>query len=133
MRPYQGLLTAMVTPFRADGAVNEEAAVAIGRHLLQHGSDGLVIAGTTGEAATMTDEEQIELVRLLVDELGSEGSMVAGAGSNDTRHAIHLTEAVIEAGAAGRALGHALLQQAEPARDHPALRGGRARGRRHAR
>jgi 4-hydroxy-tetrahydrodipicolinate synthase len=99
MRPYHGLLTAMVTPFRADGAVNEEAAVAIGRHLLQHGSDGLVIAGTTGEAATMTDEEQIELVRLLVDELGGEGSMVAGAGSNDTRHAIHLTEAVIEAGA----------------------------------
>ena len=99
MRPYHGLLTAMVTPFRADGAVNEEAAVTIGRHLLQNGSDGLVIAGTTGEAATMTDEEQIELVRLLVDELGGEGSMVAGAGSNDTRHAIHLTEAVIEAGA----------------------------------
>ncbi len=99
MRPYHGLLTAVVTPFRADGAVNEEAAVTIGRHLLQNGSDGLVIAGTTGEAATMTDEEQIELVRLLVDELGSEGSMVAGAGSNDTRHAIHLTEAVIEAGA----------------------------------
>jgi 4-hydroxy-tetrahydrodipicolinate synthase len=99
MRPYHGLLTAVVTPFRADGAVNEDAAVAIGRHLLQNGSDGLVIAGTTGEAATMTDEEQIELVRLLVDELGSEGSMVAGAGSNDTRHAIHLTEAVIEAGA----------------------------------
>ena len=99
MRPYKGLLTAIVTPFSADGAVNEEAAVSIGRHLLRHGSDGLVIAGTTGEAATMTDEEQIELVRLLVTELGSEGAMVAGAGSNDTRHAIHLTEAVIEAGA----------------------------------
>jgi 4-hydroxy-tetrahydrodipicolinate synthase len=99
MRPYKGLLTAVVTPFRADGAVNEEAAVTIGRHLLQNGSDGLVIAGTTGEAATMTDEEQIELVRLLVGELGGEGSMVAGAGSNDTRHAVHLTEAVIEAGA----------------------------------
>ena len=99
MRPYKGLLTAIVTPFSADGAVNEEAAVSIGRHLLQHGSDGLVIAGTTGEAATMTDEEQVELVRLLVSELGSEGTMVAGAGSNDTRHAIHLTEAVIEAGA----------------------------------
>jgi len=99
MRPYHGLLTAVVTPFRADGAVNEDAAVAIGRHLLQNGSDGLVIAGTTGEAATMTDEEQIELVRLLVGELGGEGAMVAGAGSNDTRHAVHLTEAVIEAGA----------------------------------
>src|SRR5204863_4732464 len=61
--------------------------------------DGLVIAGTTGEAATMTDEEQVELVRLLVDELGDEGALVAGAGSNDTRHAVELTQAVIEAGA----------------------------------
>ena len=58
MRPYEGLLTAMVTPFRADGGVNEEAAVALGRHLLAHGSHGLVVAGTTGEAATLTDEEQ---------------------------------------------------------------------------
>jgi 4-hydroxy-tetrahydrodipicolinate synthase len=99
MRPYEGLLTAIVTPFRSDLSVNEEAAVSIGRHLLQNGSDGLVIAGTTGEAATMTDDEQIELVRLLVGELGDEGTMVAGAGSNDTRHAIHLTEAVIAAGA----------------------------------
>ena len=99
MRPYEGLLTAMVTPFRADGAVNDEAAVTIGRHLLRNGSDGLVIAGTTGEAATMTDEEQIDLVALLVGELGDEGAMVAGAGSNDTRHATHLTEKVVEAGA----------------------------------
>jgi 4-hydroxy-tetrahydrodipicolinate synthase len=99
MRPYKGLLTAMVTPFRADGEINEEAAVNLGRHLLQHGSDGLVIAGTTGEGATLTDEELVELVRLLVGELGGEGAMVAGAGTNDTRHAVHLTEAVIEAGA----------------------------------
>ena len=74
MRPYQGLLTAMVTPFRADGEVNDEAAVALGRHLLQHGSDGLVVAGTTGEGATLSDEEQTELVRLIAGELGSEGS-----------------------------------------------------------
>jgi 4-hydroxy-tetrahydrodipicolinate synthase len=99
MRPYRGLLTAVITPFRADGAVNEEAAVNIGRHLLQHGSDGLVIGGTTGESATLSDEELTELVRLLVGELGGEGAMVAGAGSNDTRHAAHLTEAVVEAGA----------------------------------
>jgi 4-hydroxy-tetrahydrodipicolinate synthase len=99
MRPYRGLLTAVITPFRADGAVNEEAAVSIGRHLLQHGSDGLVIGGTTGESATLSDEELTELVRLLVGELGGEGAMVAGAGSNDTRHAAHLTEAVVEAGA----------------------------------
>ena len=94
MRPYEGLLTAIVTPFKADLSVNDEAAVALGRHLLHNGNDGLVIAGTTGEAATMTDEEQIELVRLLAGELGDEGTIVAGAGSNDTRHAVELTEGV---------------------------------------
>jgi len=99
MRPYEGLLTAMVTPFRADGRVNEESAVALAHHLLANGSNGLVIAGTTGEAATLTDEEQVRLVALMVAEAGSEGSIVAGAGSNDTRHAIELTEAVVEAGA----------------------------------
>ncbi len=99
MPAYEGLLTAMVTPFQPDGAVNEEGAVALGRHLLAHGSNGLVIAGTTGEAATMTDEEQVALVELIVRELGQEGTIVAGAGSNDTRHAVHLTEAVVAAGA----------------------------------
>jgi 4-hydroxy-tetrahydrodipicolinate synthase len=98
-RPYEGLLTAMVTPFAADGSVNEDAAVALGRHLLQHGSDGLVVCGTTGEAATLTDEEQIDLIAVMVRELGDQGHIVGGAGSNDTRHAIHLTEAVVEAGA----------------------------------
>jgi 4-hydroxy-tetrahydrodipicolinate synthase len=99
MRPYEGLLTAMITPFAADGSVDEAGAVAIGRHLLANGSDGLVVAGTTGEAATMTDEEQVSLVRTIAQEFGSEATIVAGAGSNDTRHAPHLTEAVIEAGA----------------------------------
>jgi 4-hydroxy-tetrahydrodipicolinate synthase len=99
MRPYEGLLTAMVTPFRPDGRVAEESAVALGRHLLEHGSDGLVMAGTTGEAATLTDAEQVALVELMVNELGDEGTIVAGAGSNDTRHAIELTEAVVAAGA----------------------------------
>jgi 4-hydroxy-tetrahydrodipicolinate synthase len=99
MRPYEGLLTAMVTPFRPDGRVAEESAVALGRHLLEHGSDGLVMAGTTGEAATLTDAEQVALVELMVKELGDEGTIVAGAGSNDTRHAIELTEAVVAAGA----------------------------------
>jgi 4-hydroxy-tetrahydrodipicolinate synthase len=99
MRPYEGLLTAMVTPFHHDGRVNEESAVALAHHLLANGSHGLVIAGTTGEAATLTDEEQIRLVQLIVAEAGAEGAIVAGAGSNDTRHAVELTEAVIEAGA----------------------------------
>jgi 4-hydroxy-tetrahydrodipicolinate synthase len=98
MRPYEGLLTAMVTPFRQDGSVDEEAAVAIGRHLLQSGSHGLVVAGTTGEAATMDDDEHIGLVELIARELGGEGTVVAGTGSNDTRHAIHLTERAVAAG-----------------------------------
>jgi 4-hydroxy-tetrahydrodipicolinate synthase len=99
MRPYEGLLTAMVTPFAPDGSVDEATTVSIGRHLLANGSNGLVVCGTTGEAATMTDEEHVGVVRLIASELGSQAGIVAGAGSNDTRHACHLTEAVIEAGA----------------------------------
>jgi 4-hydroxy-tetrahydrodipicolinate synthase len=98
MRPYEGLLTAMVTPFAADLSVNEEAAVALGRHLLAHGSHGLVVCGTTGEASTMTDEEQLSLIALIVEELGDGAPIVAGTGSNDTRHAVHLTEKAVEAG-----------------------------------
>src|SRR5918912_1145889 len=99
MRPYEGLLTAMVTPFRPDGAVDEEAAVALGRHLLRHGSHGLVVCGTTGESATLSDDEQGSLIATMAEELGGEGAIVAGAGSNDTRHAVHLTEQAVGAGA----------------------------------
>src|SRR4051812_15653186 len=99
MRPYEGLLTAMVTPFSADGSVDEETAVALGRHLLASGSDGLVVCGTTGESATLDDDEHIGLIALMASELGDEGPIVAGAGSNDTRHAVHLTERAVEAGA----------------------------------
>lgn len=99
MLPYEGLLTAMVTPFHADGRVYDDAAVAIARHLLANGSHGLVVAGTTGEAATLTDDEQVRLVELVVTEAGQDGAIVAGAGSNDTRHAIALTQRVVAAGA----------------------------------
>jgi 4-hydroxy-tetrahydrodipicolinate synthase len=98
MRPYEGLLTAMVTPFAPDGSVDEAGAVALARHQLANGSHGLVVCGTTGEAATMTDEEQVSLVRTIVSEVGGEGAIIAGAGSNDTRHAVHLTEAMVGAG-----------------------------------
>jgi 4-hydroxy-tetrahydrodipicolinate synthase len=98
MRPYEGLLTAMVTPFRSDGSVDEESAVAIGRYLLNSGSHGLVVCGTTGEAATMDDDEHIGVVELIVRELGDEGVVIAGTGSNDTRHAVHLTERAVAAG-----------------------------------
>jgi 4-hydroxy-tetrahydrodipicolinate synthase len=99
MRPYEGLLTAMVTPFRADGRVNEESAVALGRHLLAHGSDGLVVCGTTGESPTLADDEAVSLVATMVEELGDEAAIVAGAGSNDTRHAAHLAERMAQTGA----------------------------------
>ena len=108
----------MVTPFRADGSVDEEGAVAIGRHLLANGSHGLVVAGTTGEAATMTDEEHLGLIALIVRELGDEGVVIGGTGSNDTRHAIHLTEKAVEAGVDAVLSVTPVLQQAQPAR-HP--------------
>jgi 4-hydroxy-tetrahydrodipicolinate synthase len=98
MRPYEGLFTAMVTSFRSDGSVDEEATVSIGRYLLNSGSHGLVVCGTTGEAATMDDDEHIGVVELIARELGDEGVVVAGTGSNDTRHAVHLTERAVAAG-----------------------------------
>ena len=99
MRRIEGLLTAMVTPMKADGAVNEEAAVALGAHLLANGSDGLVVCGTTGESPTLSDDEMVALVATMVEELGDEGTIAAGAGSNDTRHATHLIERMAAAGA----------------------------------
>jgi 4-hydroxy-tetrahydrodipicolinate synthase len=116
MRPYEGLLTAMVTPFTSDGAVDEEAAVALGRHLLDNGSHGLVICGTTGESATLSDEEQRSLIATMAAELGDEGAIIGGAGSNDTRHATHLVEAAVEAGA------HAVLS-VTPYYNKPSPRG----------
>jgi 4-hydroxy-tetrahydrodipicolinate synthase len=103
MRPLEGLLTAMVTPFRADGGVNEDAAVALGSHLLAHGSDGLVVCGTTGESPTLSDDEMVSLVQTMVDELAGEALIIAGAGSNSTHHACHLAERMAGTGA------HALL------------------------
>jgi 4-hydroxy-tetrahydrodipicolinate synthase len=101
MADLGAILTAMVTPFDANGRVDEEAAVNLMRHLLDHGSDGLVVCGTTGEAPTLTDEEQLGLIKLAIDEVGDRCTIVAGAGSNDTRHAVHLTEKATELGADG--------------------------------
>jgi len=93
------ILTAMVTPFDADGHVDEEAAVRLMHHLVEHGSDGLVMCGTTGEASTMTDEEHLGVIALAVEEMKGRCTVVAGVGSNDTRHAVHLTERATELGA----------------------------------
>lgn len=92
------ILTAMVTPFDASGRVDEASAVRLMHHLVEHGSDGVVIAGSTGEAATLSDEEHLRMVELAVGELGGRASVVAGVGSNDTRHAVELTEKATELG-----------------------------------
>jgi 4-hydroxy-tetrahydrodipicolinate synthase len=110
------ILTAMVTPFDANGRIDEEAAVRLMHHLVDHGSDGLVICGTTGEATTLTDEEHLGMVRLAVEEMGARCTIVAAAGSNDTRHAAHLTEQATEIGA------HALLS-VNPYYNRPTRRG----------
>ncbi|MFN8131595.1 MAG: 4-hydroxy-tetrahydrodipicolinate synthase [Solirubrobacteraceae bacterium] len=99
MADLGAILTAMVTPFGPDGRVDTDGAVRLMHHLVEHGSDGLVIAGSTGEAATLTDEEHIGLIRLAVQELGGRHTVVAGVGSNDTRHAVELTEQATAAGA----------------------------------
>jgi 4-hydroxy-tetrahydrodipicolinate synthase len=96
---FGSILTAMVTPFDADGRVDEDAAVDLMHHLTEHGSDGLVICGTTGEASTLNDDEHLGVVRLAVEEMrGTDTTIVAGVGSNDTRHAIGLTERATEIG-----------------------------------
>jgi len=88
----------MVTPFDADLRVDEAAAVALMHHLLGHGSDGLVIAGTTGEASTLTDDEKLRLFALAKRELGDQAPVIANTGSNDTAHSVHLTERAAELG-----------------------------------
>ncbi len=90
------ILTAMVTPFDDRGRVDEDAAVTLMHHLVEHGSDGLVICGTTGESATLSDDEQFAMIALAVNELAGRATVVAGVGSNDTRHAVHLTARATE-------------------------------------
>jgi 4-hydroxy-tetrahydrodipicolinate synthase len=92
------ILTAIVTPFDEEQRVNEESFVALMRHLAENGSDGFVVAGTTGEASTLTDEEQLGLIGLAVDERPAGKTIVAGTGTNDTRQAVHLTERATELG-----------------------------------
>jgi 4-hydroxy-tetrahydrodipicolinate synthase len=93
------ILTAIVTPFDERGAVNDEAFVALMRNLAENGSDGFVVAGTTGEASTLTDEEQLGLIELAISERPAGRSIVAGTGTNDTRQAVFLTERATELGA----------------------------------
>ena len=93
-----GIITAALTPFAEDGSVDEDAFVALVAYLLDHGSDGVVVAGTTGEGTTLTDDEKLRLFELAVSEFGDRGKIVAGTGSNDTAHTVHLTERATEIG-----------------------------------
>ncbi len=92
-----GVITAMVTPFTDGGDIDENAAARLVHHLLDNGSDGLVLAGTTGEGATLTDAEKCRLWEIGVAEAG-DATIVAGSGSNDTAHSVELTERAAEIG-----------------------------------
>lgn len=91
--PYFGrLLTAMVTPFNADGSVNYEKAADLAEWLINNGSDGLVVAGSTGEAATMSAEEKLELFRVVVNRINKRVPIIAGTGSNNTADSVKMTK-----------------------------------------
>lgn len=94
-----GVITAMVTPFAEDRSVDEGAARKLARHLIDHGSHGLVIAGTTGESPTLQDEEKLSLLRAVREELGQDVLLICGTGSNDTRHSERLSAAAADSGA----------------------------------
>ncbi len=95
------MITAAITPFDDELKVDEQAFVALLQHLHRHGSDGVVVAGSTGEAATLTDDEHIGLVELAVRERPAGMTVIAGTGSNDTRHAVELTQRATAAGVDG--------------------------------
>jgi 4-hydroxy-tetrahydrodipicolinate synthase len=100
-RPFGAVLTAMVTPFTADGAIDLDAAQALATHLVDGGHDGLVVSGTTGEAPTTTDAEQEALLRAVLAAVGDRARIVAGVGTNDTRHTVKLAQQAAKAGAHG--------------------------------
>jgi 4-hydroxy-tetrahydrodipicolinate synthase len=95
------VLTAIVTPFARDGSVALDRFRALARHLVDNGSDGLVVTGTTGESPTLTDEERFELYAAALDEVGDRATVVAGTGTYSTEHSVHLTERAHELGVHG--------------------------------
>lgn len=99
--PFGTVLTAMVTPMHADGSLDIEGAIAVAEFLLDHGSDGLVVSGTTGEAPTTHAPEKVELTTALVEAVGDRATILAGAGSNDTAHAVMMAEQAEACGADG--------------------------------
>jgi len=99
--PFGRVLTAMVTPFTADGALDLDGAQRLAAHLVDAGNDGLVVNGTTGESPTTSDAEKSDLVRAVRQAVGDRAHVIAGVGTNDTRHSIELARAAEQAGAHG--------------------------------
>lgn len=99
MKEIKGVITAMATPFDESGAVDHDAARRLAAHLLEHGSHGLALAGSTGECPTLTDQEEIDLLRTVRAEVGDEVLLICGTGTNDTRHSCELTKMAADAGA----------------------------------
>ncbi|MEY8017099.1 4-hydroxy-tetrahydrodipicolinate synthase [Mycobacterium servetii] len=95
------LLTAMVTPFAADGSLDTTVAARLANHLVDAGCDGLVVSGTTGESPTTTDEEKLELLRAVLEAVGDRARVIAGAGTYDTAHSVRLAKACAAEGAHG--------------------------------
>jgi len=99
--PFGRLVTAMVTPFLPDGALDLDGAAALAAHLVDAGTDGLVISGTTGESPTTTDAEKDQLLRVVLSAVGDRASVIAGVGTNDTHHTVEGARAAERAGAHG--------------------------------
>ncbi|AEM81810.1 4-hydroxy-tetrahydrodipicolinate synthase [Streptomyces violaceusniger] len=99
--PFGRVLTAMVTPFTTAGALDLDGAQRLAVHLVDAGNDGLILNGTTGESPTTSDAEKAQLVRAVVEAVGDRAHVVAGAGTNDTRHSVELARAAEQAGAHG--------------------------------
>jgi 4-hydroxy-tetrahydrodipicolinate synthase len=95
----QGVITAMATVFDADYGIDIGATRRLARHLVDNGSHGVVVAGTTGESPTLDDREKLDLLEAVLDEIGDEATVILGSGSNDTRHSVELTRAAYESGA----------------------------------
>jgi 4-hydroxy-tetrahydrodipicolinate synthase len=95
------MLTAMVTPFKPDGSLDTETAARLATHLIDAGCDGLVLSGTTGESPTTTDDEKLLLLRTVLEAVGDRARVIAGAGSYDTAHSVHLAKACEAEGAHG--------------------------------
>ena len=93
------VLTAIVTPFREDGSVDFDSFQRLARHLVDNGSDGIVVAGTTGESPTLADEERIDLFRAAIEAVGDDATVVAGTGTYSTAHSVHLSERATDLGA----------------------------------